>query len=135
MTAKTKPEYWDSGYSTKEAIEPVDLKGWRFFINTQVKQVFDEAGLENCERIMEVGGGGSQWLARFSLDHPSIRFTCLDYARNGCRLIENFAKENKLANLDAVEADFFALSATSDSSRLTSGMVKTGPTAKIRLYK
>jgi SAM-dependent methyltransferase len=108
---KTDRSYWDSGYERRLAVRPVSPDRCQAPTEWKILGLFRELGLSD-KKIMEVGGGGSEWLARLALDYPSARFTCLDYSPEGCDLTRRFADDAQLANVDVVERDLFVGPAT-----------------------
>lgn len=103
---KTEREYWDQGYERAGSIVPVPLKP---AINWTDKLMYDLLSRFNLpgKQVLEVGGGGSAWLARLALEFPTAQFTALDYSPSGCDLVRRFAKERSLRNLAALEGDMF----------------------------
>jgi SAM-dependent methyltransferase len=104
MSDKTELAYWDDGYAGRQGIDPVNIKDWRNLNDAKLHAIFAKLGMDG-KTVLEIGGGGSQWLTRFALDHKTSQFTCLDYSPEGCDLIDRFARHHKLSNLASVQAD------------------------------
>jgi len=68
--------------------------------------ILSVAGLEG-KRVLEIGGGGSSWLAFLASRFPASNFVGLDYSKEGCDLLKQYADENGLKNLRYECADFF----------------------------
>lgn len=106
MTRLTEESYWSEGYRRRASIVPVSIDGSLNFCNSRILGVLSVAGLEG-KRILEIGGGGSSWLAFLASRFPSSSFVGLDYSKEGCDLLKQYADENGLKNLRYECADFF----------------------------
>lgn len=103
---KTEKTYWDQGYGRKQSVTPVDLSPALNRVDRRFADIFHNLRLAG-KKILEIGGGGSAWLARLTLDHPDASLTCLDYAPQGCSLMHSFVAETGVSNLNIVQADMF----------------------------
>ena len=105
MGRLTDKTYWDTGYESRPELQPVAVQGFTNFMAAQLANLIESPGLSG-NRIMEIGGGGSQWLAYLARKYPQSKFVALDYSRTGCDIIVNYANKHKLDNLDVLCADF-----------------------------
>lgn len=103
---KSTKEYWNTGYARRGGITPIDLDHPLSHCDTLYARLFAKLGLRG-KSVVEIGGGGSAWLARLALDYPDTRFTCFDYAPEGNALIRDFGAAHALGNLAAVQGDMF----------------------------
>lgn len=106
MMRLAEKEYWDTGYRDRPDLSPIIVSGYKNFYASEIYQIKKNVGFDR-KKILEVGGGGSQWLALLSKQHPSSIFVALDYSEEGCSLIEEYAKNNKLRNLKVTCKDLF----------------------------
>lgn len=106
MSRLTETSYWDATYTARSALQPVEVTGYRNLSAAQVLEIIESVGLDN-KRILEVGGGGSAWLAYFAAHYPDSEFTALDYSEEGCALLRDYATERGLKNIHTVCADMF----------------------------
>ena len=103
---KTEKSYWDQGYGRRRSVIPVSLSPALSRIDSRFAHIFQDLRLEG-KKVLEIGGGGSAWLARLTLDHSNTSFTCLDYAPQGCALMRSFIEETGVSNLKIAQADMF----------------------------
>lgn len=106
MERLTDKSYWDNSYGKQPKLEPITVRGFVNFMTAQQMKILESAGLDR-KNVMEIGGGGSQWLPYLSLKYPLSKFVALDYSKAGCDLILDYAKRKNLDNLDALCGDFF----------------------------
>nr|MBV6629023.1 methyltransferase [Oceanococcus sp. HetDA_MAG_MS8] len=102
----TEKSYWDSVYLGRDGIVPVNLCGVANKCYEEIYSIKKKIGIEN-KNVLEIGGGGSAWLAYLSRTHPDSTFTCLDYSEQGVAEIQSYANENELRNLFALNGDLF----------------------------
>ena len=102
----TTDKYWDSTYSSRGKLEPVSLHGYK---NRCTRAIFSKKRpiVEGSDSILEIGGGGSAWLAYLATAFPNKRFASLDFSEKGNRLLRDYAEDNNLQNIDVEEGDFF----------------------------
>jgi len=112
MNSSRKPDplttksYWDATYETREALAPVDPHGAHARVTQEILCIKKRIGLDE-KRVLEIGGGGSAWLAFLAKAHPSSEFTCLDYSEVGVESLRHYAHENELNNLKFKNSDMF----------------------------
>ncbi|WBA17151.1 class I SAM-dependent methyltransferase [Salinivibrio kushneri] len=102
----TTNRYWDSTYDSREQLMPVSLDGYRSYCSKRIYEK-KELYLSAASSVLELGGGGSRWLAYFAKEFPEKDFCALDYSEFGCSMLESFAKHEKLNNLSVECGDFF----------------------------
>ena len=100
-------EYWDSTYEVKGYVEPLNVSGYKNYCNRQILEVKEGVGLAN-KSVLEIGGGGSHWLAYLAEAFPSSNFRALDYSAPGCELITEYAQAHGLENLSVAQDDFLS---------------------------
>ncbi|NMT65226.1 class I SAM-dependent methyltransferase [Marinobacter orientalis] len=106
MSRLTETSYWDATYTARPSLQPIEVTGYRNLSAEKNLEVMESVGIEN-KRVLEVGGGGSAWLAFFASHYPDSEFTALDYSDEGCALVRDYANERGLLNLHTVCADMF----------------------------
>lgn len=104
---KTEPSYWNGQYDRRAAVQPVPLSPALSRCDLFLQKMFARLDLPG-KSVVEIGGGGSAWLARLALDNPQTCFTCLDYSPQGCELTREFVAAAGIDNLSVIEADMFA---------------------------
>lgn len=99
--------YWDSTYGSRGRLKPVSVEGYK---NRCTKMILSKKLplIASANSILEVGGGGSAWLAYLANKYPHKQFTSLDFSETGNALLRAYAADNSLYNLKAVEGDFFS---------------------------
>lgn len=105
-TRKTDQSYWDHGYQQRHPMQPVQDDPVRFRIEHKFLEIFRKLDLDGKD-VLEIGGGGSEWLARLAIDNRASRFTCLDYSPDGCMLTREFAESRGLDNVVVEQRDLF----------------------------
>lgn len=106
MSRLTDTSYWDANYIARSALQPVDVTGYKNLSAALTFEVIKSVGIEG-KRVLEIGGGGSAWLAYFASHYPGSEFTALDYSDEGCALLRDYANQHALQNLHTVCADMF----------------------------
>jgi len=103
----TTDNYWDSTYVFRGGVRPVSLDGYKSHC---AKLIYSKKRpyVEAASSILEIGGGGSQWLAYLAPEFPSKEFVSLDFSKKGNALLSDYAKANELKNLSVEEGDFFS---------------------------
>lgn len=99
--------YWDSTYKKSHELRPVSICGSK---NLCAKQIYGKKKepLGTAESILELGGGGSEWLAFLALRHPEKRFASIDYSREGSDRLRSFLNKSAINNVDVIVGDFFS---------------------------
>ena len=103
----TTESYWDTTYGSRGKLEPVlvdDYKNHCAKIISSKKLPL----IERADSILEVGGGGSAWLAYLAGRFPDKQFYSLDFSDKGNALLRDYATDNNLGNLKVQEGDFFS---------------------------
>lgn len=108
MTRLTEEAFWSEGYRKRGPIVPVSISGSVNHCDRKLFELLDAQGLSD-RRILEVGGGGSSWLAYLASRFRSSEFVGLDYSEAGCQLLKQYSDENGLSNLSSRCADFFSV--------------------------
>jgi SAM-dependent methyltransferase len=103
---KTERDYWDGQYERRTAVRPVPLSPPLSRCDLVLQRIFTRLELR-AKSVLEIGGGGSAWLARLAVDNPQTSFTCVDYSPQGCALTRQFVSNAGLNNLRVIEADVF----------------------------
>jgi 2-polyprenyl-6-hydroxyphenyl methylase/3-demethylubiquinone-9 3-methyltransferase len=98
-------DYWDECYRHRLAVQPVAVTGYRNFCSAKMLGVKEKVQLRD-KRILEIGGGGSGWVALLAEQYPESSFVALDYSETGCRLLSDYAKQRGLHNIDVRCSDF-----------------------------
>jgi 2-polyprenyl-3-methyl-5-hydroxy-6-metoxy-1,4-benzoquinol methylase len=107
MTALTKNEYWNNGYSSREEMDDLDF-GWRNHTNFLVANKIQEIGLDG-KNVLEIGAGNSAWLPYFAKKHPSSRFAGMDYSQAGCEKLSKRVIASSVSNVDIYQEDMFSM--------------------------
>lgn len=102
----TSPKYWDQTYIERKKVSPIELTSWKNLCSKNIFLLKNKIGLEQ-KTIMEIGGGGSPWLAYLAEKFPSSQFTCLDYSDDGINSLAQYASARELNNIDFIKDDFF----------------------------
>lgn len=111
--ALTTSDYWDTGYSTGASMEPLRPGDFRRHADLQVVESIAALGLEG-KRVLEVGAGNSAMLTALATRLGGrARFTGLDYAPAGCRMLAERA-EREGAIVEVLHQDLFAPSPSLD---------------------
>lgn len=105
----TTKQYWDATYSERSSLRPISLDGWKNYCAKKTYDIKYSLGLQN-KKVLEVGGGGSSWLAFLSSEFPTSTFVCLDYSDEGIEILRAYAEEHGLKNLEFKKKDFFDVS-------------------------
>ena len=102
----TSREYWEATYSGIPLVRPIDPSGFR---NRAAREIAGkvEPHVARSARVLEIGGGGSRWLAYLSGKYPHIEFSALDYSRHGIDLLNAFLEKEGVGNLSVYEGDLF----------------------------
>lgn len=111
--ALTTSEYWDTGYGPGASMEPLRRGDFRRHADLRVVESIEALGLEG-RRVLEVGAGNSAMLTALATRlGGKARFTGLDYAPAGCRMLVERAKREG-AVVEVVHQDLFAPSPALD---------------------
>ena len=105
MKELTKKDYWENGYERRMGLLPVNLVGFRNLCSLKVYDLKKSIGLHD-KNIVEIGGGGSAWLAFLATKYPTSRFSVIDYSEIGCRILSEFAEKNHINNINVYCRDF-----------------------------
>lgn len=105
MSRLTTKSYWNSVYKGKE-LKPVQLEGTRNYCKKKIFEI-KERYLDKGGNILELGGGGSRWLAYLSQRYPHSTFCSIDYSEEGQRTLEEWVREQEVQNISIVSEDFF----------------------------
>lgn len=105
--ALTSKQYWEAAYRGKAGIRPFCIDGWRNLCLQRIHSIKARVGLEG-KSVLEVGGGGSRWLAFLAKRYPDASFACLDYSKAGTDAVAEFRDREGLRNLEVHVEDFFA---------------------------
>ena len=106
MAGLTEKTYWDNSYEARGCLEPVQTSGYKNYCYLKILDVISKIGLQK-KNVLEIGGGGSGWIARLAIEYPESTFTALDYSDAGCKFLEDFSRENDLKNIKVICDDFF----------------------------
>ena len=106
MARLTKKTYWDNSYEARGCLVPVQTSGYKHYCYFKNLDVITKIGLQK-KNVLEIGGGGSEWIARLAMEYPESSFTALDYSDAGCKSLEDFSRENGLKNIKVICDDFF----------------------------
>lgn len=106
MNRLTDEIYWSNGYRKRKSIVPVSITKSVNYCNLKLFERLNAQNLAD-KRVLELGGGGSSWLAYLASRFPSSKFVGLDYSEAGCKLLKDYADEHGLNNLDYRCMDFF----------------------------
>lgn len=102
----TEQDYWNSNYAARGTLEPIAVDGamnlWAARILTAMKP-----HVERVDSVLEIGGGGSPWLAYLAKAYPAKTFTALDYSPEGAALLTSYAEQHGLDNISVITEDFF----------------------------
>ncbi len=102
----TDKSYWDSNYEQRESISPVAVDGAKNLSSAQILRLKQRyAG--NFGSVLEIGGGGSAWLAYLALEYPQSHLAAIDYSDHGSQLLSDFARTHALENIRTFREDFF----------------------------
>ena len=103
----TSREYWEETYKDGWAVRPINPSGFR---NYAIRRIADriEPYVAQSVRVLEVGGGGSRWLAYFAKKYKDIEFFALDYSERGLRILNLFIENDHVENLYTYEGDLFS---------------------------
>ncbi len=111
--ALTTSDYWDTGYSTGASMDPLRPGDFRRHADLRVIESIAALGLEG-KRVLEVGAGNSAMLTALATRlRDKARFTGLDYAPAGCRMLAERATREG-AVVEVVHQDLFAPSPALD---------------------
>ncbi|MEJ2643985.1 MAG: class I SAM-dependent methyltransferase [Gammaproteobacteria bacterium] len=102
----TTRNYWDATYQARKSVEPIEIAGWRNLCARRILTLKTRIGLEG-KSILELGGGGSAWLAFLAAEYPHTRFACLDFSEDGVQSLHEFKRKEGLENLTIYFGDFF----------------------------
>lgn len=106
MNKLTTQDYWNTTYQQRKQLIPSNVNGWRNTSNREIYRLLCQLN-PGGKRILEIGGGGSPWLAFLSKTYPQADFACLDYAADGIETLAVFCKQEKINNIRLYQADFF----------------------------
>jgi 2-polyprenyl-3-methyl-5-hydroxy-6-metoxy-1,4-benzoquinol methylase len=102
----TTENYWDSTYGSRRNLRPISLNGYKNYcariILSKKRPLVDKAN-----SILEIGGGGSSWLAYLAREYPDKRFSSLDFSEKGNELLRSHIAYHGLHNIEVHEGDFF----------------------------
>lgn len=99
--------YWDDTYKNRPALKPLDFSRANSFWARELLALKEKIGIRG-KKILEIGGGGSAWLAFLAKAYPTSHFTCLDYSEAGVHSLSTYAFENNLGNIETTIADMFS---------------------------
>lgn len=102
----TSKKYWEQFYKTRAEVKPINIEGVRGFCANQIFNIKKSIDLES-KRVIEIGGGGSPWLAFLAKEIPSASFFCLDYAEEGLASLARFCEYRNIENIDFIKKDMF----------------------------
>lgn len=103
----TNTDYWDATYVGRGALNPVSVGGYK---NLCTKAIFDKKKelVTGSQTILEVGGGGSGWIAFLASKYEDKQFSTLDFSREGNDMLMEYAAINRLNNVNVLHGDFFS---------------------------
>jgi 2-polyprenyl-3-methyl-5-hydroxy-6-metoxy-1,4-benzoquinol methylase len=107
MKALTKKEYWNNNYASREEVVDLEL-GWRDYTNFLIAKKIQDIGLDR-KNVLEIGAGDSYWLPYFAKQHPSSRFTGMDFSQAGCDKLAKRVAAFSLSNVDICQQDMFSM--------------------------
>jgi 2-polyprenyl-3-methyl-5-hydroxy-6-metoxy-1,4-benzoquinol methylase len=102
----TTADYWDAGYVTAGSREPLETSDFRRFGERRLVESLEALGLAG-RHVLEVGAGNSAVLTLLARRYAGrARFTGLDYAPTGCRMLaERAGREG--AEVEVLQQDLF----------------------------
>jgi len=100
----TNSDFWDSCYIGRE-FTPFDNQNWRNLVSIQLVRLLESLQIDGKE-VCEVGGGDAETLAHLAKQHPSSRFSIIDFSPAGCELARRRAKREGVT-LDIYQEDLF----------------------------
>jgi ubiquinone/menaquinone biosynthesis C-methylase UbiE len=106
LESLTSKNYWDGIYVRRSTLQPANPFGKHSYCTRKIFEIKARIGLED-KRVLEIGGGGSAWLAFLAKKYPSSEFTCLDFSEAGLSSLRVYSLENELQNIKFVCADMF----------------------------
>lgn len=89
----TTKNYWDCSYVSRSGIKPVSFGGYK---NRRTRDIFakKESLVERSESILEIGGGGSAWIAFLARFYEEKKFASLDFSRKGNKMLQDYVIRN-----------------------------------------
>lgn len=103
----TTEEYWNSTYRARFGISPVSVDTYKNYcakcILKKKTLLVDQSG-----SILEIGGGGSPWIAFLASAFEAKQFATLDFSSEGNNMLRDYVANNGLNNVDVLEDDFFS---------------------------
>lgn len=106
MNRLTEKEYWNATYQERESLNPIKVEGAQNYSVAQTLRVMNRHG-GGFKKVLEIGGGGSAWLAYLASEYPACQFASLDYSEDGAELLTEFMRNSALTNIDIFKEDFF----------------------------
>ncbi len=106
MAGLTKKKYWNDCYEARGNLAPLQTQDFKHFCYAKMLEITAGVGLQK-KSVLEIGGGGSEWIVRHAMEYPDSVFTALDYSETGCKSLEDFSRENNLKNIKVICDDFF----------------------------
>lgn len=103
----TTKAYWESTYEKRSDIIPVEVSGFKNRLNRKILAI-KEPYFEGIDSVIEIGGGGSGWLAYLVGAYPSVEFSSLDYSDVGNLRLHTFVEKHGVDNLTIHSGDFFS---------------------------
>ena len=102
----TSEAYWNSNYHKRQRLYPVSLCGFR---NYCFRLIYERqlSLINHAETVLELGGGGSSWLACIAKLFPFKNFTCLDFSPEGNQILSDYCQAESLTNIAVIDGDFF----------------------------
>lgn len=103
----TSKEYWESTYGERSRLNPIQLSGFKHHCAREIFKIIQRAA-KDANSVLEVGGGGSAWLAYLASTYPTRQFASLDYSEEGGQMLRSFMEDNGIENLRVFTEDFFS---------------------------
>lgn len=93
-------------WSTKiQGIDTLNLNREVRFTNRTFENILNVIGIENSERIIELGCGPGTFTRRLASKYPNIKITGLDYDSNFIEYCKVQAREKKIENVEYLEGN------------------------------
>lgn len=106
MENLTTENYWEKSYTDHNDLVDLRTSGFRGHLNRLIFRKILETTPAN-KRILEIGAGNSMWLPFLAKQFPSSSFTGVDYTKNGCSLLLDRSKKDRLG-ITVVQEDMFS---------------------------
>lgn len=89
--AVSEKNYWESTYRDRTTYKSPVVSGYKGVVARQIEEKI--AGASPYKSIIEIGGGGSDWLIYLYKKFKPEKIAALDYTESGCQALEKKAKK------------------------------------------